>query len=91
MAAPTADVVFWGFLWWLKNNPYKSIEAMNSDDLDNAAEGFARENSDALSSSDPGTYTDLEYPGAITAAQTIAACNQSDYFEKHRKAAKWGA
>ena len=39
-----ADKVFWGFLFWIKHNPYKTIEAMKSDDLYEMAKQFAAVN-----------------------------------------------
>lgn len=83
MSAPSADVCFWGFLWWLKNNPHQSIEELTETDLEALATAFAVENSDALSAADPGTYTDLEWPGTITAAQNTASCEQSKYSKQH--------
>ena len=79
MAAPTADVVFWGFLWWLRHNRFQDIETLTEEDLVSSATLFASQNSDALSAADPGTYTDLEWPGTITATQTQATCDQSTY------------
>ena len=79
MAAPSADVCFWGFLWWIKKNPYQSIETLTEQDLDALAASFAAENSDALSSTDPGTYTDLEWPVSVTAVQDDASCLASKY------------
>ena len=89
--AATADVVFWGFIWYVRNNPYKSVESMNDDDFINMATGFALENSTELSAADPGTYTSLEYPGAIVADNAATATDQSDYPEKHFKKAKYGS
>jgi hypothetical protein len=38
--AMSSDKTLWGFLFWLKNNPYKSIEAMTWPDLYEAAAQF---------------------------------------------------
>lgn len=84
MSAPTADVCFYGFLWYIKHNPFKTFSGMTADDLDNMASLFAAENSDALSATDPGTYTDLEWPGTITAVQDTASCDQANWPEKHK-------
>lgn len=82
MAPPTADKVFWSFLWYLKHNPFKALGGMGEDDLDNMAALFAAENSDALSAADPGgTYTDVEWPGTITAVQDTASIDQADFPE----------
>ncbi len=83
MSAPSADVCFWGFLWWIKHNSLQSIDSLTEDDLDGLATAFAAENSDALSAADPATYTDLEWPGTITAAQNTASCEQSTYPKQH--------
>ena len=42
--AVAADKVFWGFLWWVKHNPYKSVESMTWDDLHEMAKQFAAVN-----------------------------------------------
>lgn len=95
MGTATADVTFWAFAHYVKNNRYKSFEAMTEGDFDNLLEGFARENSTELSSADPvslgSDYTDIEWPGAITAARNTKSTDQADYFEGHGKKAKWGA
>ncbi len=39
-----ADKVFWGFLFWVKHNPYKTVESMNWDDLHELARQFAAVN-----------------------------------------------
>jgi len=91
--AVSADITLWSFLWWLKHNPFKSIEAMTEDDLDAMVLAFTTENATAgpLNTTDPGTYTGLTFPkldtaagSGVTAAQTTAACEQSFYPEQHR-------
>jgi hypothetical protein len=84
MAAPSADCTFWGFLWYLRHNPFKTFGGMTEDDLIATAKLFAATNSDALSATDPGTYTDVEFPSAVTGAQTTAACDQALYPESHK-------
>lgn len=42
--AVAADKVFWGFLFWIKHNPYKSIESMGWEDLHEMAKQFAAVN-----------------------------------------------
>jgi hypothetical protein len=79
MTAPTADVTFWGFVWWITHNRYQIMDAMTETEFLEAAALFAAENSDALSAADPATYTDLEWPGTITAAQDVASCDASNY------------
>jgi len=45
--AMSANKTFWGFLFWLKHNPYKSIEAMTWPDLHEMAKQFAAVNATA--------------------------------------------
>lgn len=59
MAAATADQTLYGFIYWLKRNPFKSIEAgFTHADLDNMVAAYVKVNAtDAtLSSSDPLSY-----------------------------------
>lgn len=91
--AATTDQTFWGFLFWLRNNPLKSFESMNEDDLDALVLSFVTVNETlcTFSLADPGTYGTLEYPqkdgltdgDGVTAAQTQAIINQSHYPEQH--------
>jgi hypothetical protein len=48
MAAPNANKTFWGFVWYVIHNPYKSVEAMGKQDFINMAEMYAAENEDAI-------------------------------------------
>lgn len=82
--AASADCIFWGFCWYVRHNPYKTFSGMTEDDFVNMAELFAAENSTELTATDPGTYTDVEWPGTITAAQDTASCDQANYPEKHK-------
>ncbi len=91
--AATTDQTFWGFLWWLKNNPYRSIEALTERDLDAIVLAFVTVNETlcTFSLTDPGAYGTLEYPqkdglsdeAGVTAAQTLAVINQSHYPQQH--------
>lgn len=91
--AATTDQTFWGFLWWLRNNPHKSVEAMTADDLDAMVKAFVTVNETLCSFSltDPGAYGTLEYPqkdgltdgAGVTAAQTQAIIEQSHYPDTH--------
>lgn len=59
MAAATADQTLYGFLYYLKHNPFKSIEAgMTHADLDNMVAAYVKVNTtDAtLSAADPLSY-----------------------------------
>ncbi len=89
--AVTADIELWAFLWWLKHNRFKTIEAMNEQDLDAMVLAFVTENEAAgpFTLTDHGTYTGVTFPktdtaaaSGITAAQTQAACDQSHYPEQ---------
>jgi len=92
MAADT-DQTFWGFLWWIKHNRHKSIEAMTEDDLDAMVLAFVTVNETlcTFSTKDPLAYGTLEYPqkgglsntNGMTAAATQAACDQSHYPDTH--------
>lgn len=85
MAAAT-NKVFWAFVWYLKNNPYKAAGGLTNDDIDNMAELFATENSTEITDATDqgGTYTDVEWPGTITAVQDVPSVNQANYPEKHK-------
>lgn len=90
--AATATVTYWSFLWWIKHNPFKSIDAMNEDDLDAMAAAFQAENVETITETDPGgTYTDITWPktdtaagSGVTAVQNTASCEQSHYPEQHK-------
>lgn len=59
MAAATADQTLYGFIYYLKRNPFKSIEAgMTHADLDNMVAAYVKVNTtDAtLSATDPLSY-----------------------------------
>lgn len=90
MAAASADVTFWAFVWYVQHNPFKSVDAMTETDFQNLANAYALENSDTLTATDPGTYTNVVYPGAVTASNTEAVTNQCDYPEKHMPIAAIG-
>jgi hypothetical protein len=45
--AVNADETFWGFLFWIKHNPYMSIEEMTWPDLHEMAKQFAAVNATA--------------------------------------------
>jgi len=99
MAVATADQTLYGFIYWLKRNPYKSIEAgFTHADLDNMVSFYVTTNaSDAsLSSSDPLSYgATQDYPtfgstglgdgtGVSCTTPTQAVCDQSFYPDQHR-------
>ena len=90
--ATTTNQTLWGFLWWLKHNRFKSIEAMNTDDLDAMILAWTTENAAecTVTTADPAAYGDSTFPkentaagSGIAAAQTQAACDQSFYPEQH--------
>jgi hypothetical protein len=66
MAAATADQTLYGFIYYLKHNPFKSIEAgMTHADLDAMVKAYVTVNaSDAtLSAADPASYgATQDYP-----------------------------
>ncbi len=59
--AVAADKVFWGFLFYVKHNPYKSIEDMTWPDLHAMATAFAKDN---------------ETSGGLTVAPDIEGANE---------------
>ena len=85
----TTQQTFWGFLWWIKHNRHKSIEAMTEDDLDAMAQAFATVNitPSTITTTDPLAYGTLDFPQkagladntGLQAAATQAACDQSHY------------
>lgn len=90
--AATADQTLWGFIYWIKHNPYKSIDAMTTADFDAMVKLFVTVNVTAgtLSTSDPGSYGTLDWPkkgatdgAGVAAVQTAASCEQSLYPEQH--------
>jgi len=90
--AVTADINLWAFIWWIKHNPHKSIEAMNTQDLDAMVTAYVTENETdgPFTTTDHGTYTGVTFPkentaagSGITGAQTVAACEQSFYPDGH--------
>ncbi len=97
MAVATANQTLWGFLWWIKHNPFVAIETMTTLQLDAMVLAYTTENAtDAtLSTTDPGAggaygatqtfpKTDTAAGSGIAATQTVAACEQSHYPEQHR-------
>ena len=91
--AATTDQAFWGFLWWIKHNRHKSIEAMTEDDLDAMVLAFTTVNVTlcTFSTTDPLAYGTLEFPqkgglsdqAGVTAAATQAVADQSHYPDTH--------
>jgi len=85
VATMLANATLWGFLAYVKRNPYKSVGGMTFDDLQNMADMYIAENVYADSElSSTASYTDCEFPGTIQAADTVAAGDQADYPEKHK-------
>ncbi|MDD5062206.1 MAG: hypothetical protein PHN44_08015 [Candidatus Marinimicrobia bacterium] len=87
MAAPNANKTFWGFVFYLTRNPFKS-SGMTRDDILNMAEKYAVANSDAITDyeasgvfriadaafmADSGAFTDVEWPDKDGGAGTTAA------------------
>lgn len=56
--AMSSDKTLWGFLFWLKQNPYQSIESMTWPDLFECAKQFAAVNATAQTLTAGGTLTD---------------------------------
>ena len=79
--AANANACVWGFWYYISHNPFKSVEAMTYDDLVSMRDLYIAANAEL---STTASYTSVEYPGAITAAATAAAINQSNFPEKHK-------
>ena len=61
--ATTTREAFWAFMFYIKHNPHKSIEAMTEQDLDEMALQFAAVNAGETSiSTDPLNYGDADFP-----------------------------
>jgi len=88
MAAPDANKTFWGFVWYVIHNPYKSVEAMGKQDFLDMAEMYAVENEDAITDyvvsgkksisqvafeANSGVFTDVEWPGGTAATGMVTA------------------
>ena len=86
MTAPNANKTFWGFVWYVINNPYKSLGGMTKEDFLNMAEMYAAENEDAVTDyaasgsksasqvafeANTGVLTDVEWPGGTTATAMV--------------------
>ena len=88
--AASASHILWGFAWYARHNPYKSMDNMTERDFINMLNLYASANNSesSIDTSDPGTYTSVYFPdatvtgGTISAAQTTAACDQANYPEK---------
>jgi len=84
-----ANASLWGFLAYVKRNPYKQVGGMTFDDLQNMADLYIAANvyGGAELSSTP-SYTDSAFPtldGTGTqAADTAAAGGAAMYPERHR-------
>ena len=59
--AVAANKIFWGFLFYVKHNPYKSVEEMTWPDLHAMAKAFAKDNATS---------------GTLTAAADINGANE---------------
>lgn len=96
MAEATASVFFWGFLYYIKMNPFKKV--FTPAEIDTMAKLYATANPGTIQAStvaaaDPvavgGAYTDIEWPdkdagtSTITAYRDVASINQAHYPEKH--------
>ena len=78
--AASANDIFWSYDWYIMNNPFKATGGMTNDDLTAMRDLFIAANAEL---STTASYSSAEFPGAITAAATVVAINQSIYPEKH--------
>ena len=97
MAAATANQTLHGFIYWLKRNRYKSIEAgMTYADLDAMVTQYVAANvSDATLTADPLSYgATQDFPakgggdgtGISCTTPTTLVTDQSTYPDEHRGA-----
>ncbi len=97
--AATVDETFWAFLYYIKRNPFKAIEAMTEQDLDSMAQLFAKVNETECSFTitsgvaiDPLSYGTIDFPlkdatdglGISATTPTSKLTDQALYPEKHR-------
>ena len=99
MAAATANETLHGFLYWMKRNPFKSIEAgMTYADLEAMIAAYVKVNaSDATLTADPLSYgATQDFPkraaagagladgaGVSATTPTSKICDQSQYPDQH--------
>lgn len=99
MAAASANQTLHGFIYWLKHNPYKSVEAgFTHADLDAMVAAYVAVNTtDATLTADPLSYgatqdfpkkgTTTRYAtdgsGVSATTPTTAICEQSLYPDQH--------
>lgn len=96
MGTAGARITVWALVHYIKNNRFKTVEAMTEQDLDDMVAGFCLENSDEMTNATDNTalaaaYTSIAWPGGITAYRNRATCDQADYPEGHFKKAKYGS
>ena len=87
MATLLANATLWGFLAYVKRNPYKSVGGMTFDDLMDMADMYIDINDDENELSTTAGYDDSLFPtfdGTGTqAADTAAAGGAAMYPERH--------
>lgn len=83
MATMAANATLWGFLAYVKRNPYKSVGGMTFDDLQNMADLYIAQNTEL---STTAAYTDCQFPTfdgtGVQAADSAAAGDAAKYPEK---------
>jgi hypothetical protein len=82
--AASSDKTFWGFLFWIKHNPYKSIEAMTWPDLHELARQFAAVNATAQTLTAAG-----ELNGANEGFGIVDFSTDIDFPKKGTSPARW--
>ena len=97
--AASVDETFWAFLYYIKRNPLKAIEAMTADDLDAMAQLFGIVNETQCSFTitygvaiDPLSYGTIDFPkkdstdgtGVSATTPTPKLTDQAEYPESHR-------
>lgn len=95
MAATETGMVFWAFVHYLENNPFKAPGGMTNDDIENMALLFYSYNTTAVGNTRPAldaAFTDCDWPdfttvedeGGIDAVRDTATIERARFPESHR-------
>ena len=84
--ASTADKVFWGFIFYVKNNPFKSIDNMTENDFDAMVKQFAAVNvtGGPITAATAPDYPDHYGYGTVDISTDL-------YFPKKGSTTRWAA
>lgn len=83
--ATSIDKVFWGFIFYVKNNPFKSIDNMTENDFDEMVRQYAAVNESApITAATAPDYPDHYGYGTVDIAGDL-------YFPKKGTTTRWAA